>query len=132
MGPRFVEVRNLTRGSLVGGRVAIADTFWTRFLGLMGRASLGPGEGLWLRGENNIHMLFMRFPIDCAFLSPEDGDGVRTVVAVRHRLPPWWGVVWYLRGATGVVELPAGTLAQSGTVVGDQVTLTAAGPGRHP
>ncbi|HEX5466883.1 MAG TPA: DUF192 domain-containing protein [Candidatus Limnocylindrales bacterium] len=123
----YVEIRNVTRSSIVAGRVSVADTFWTRFLGLMGRPELEPGEGLWLTGVNNIHMLFMRFPIDCAFLGPADVDGPRVVVAVRHRLAPWRGVVWYVRGAAGVVELPAGSLAKSGTVVGDRLLLTIPG-----
>jgi uncharacterized membrane protein (UPF0127 family) len=44
-------------------------------------------------------------------------------VAVRHALPPWRGIVMPIRGADGVVELPAGTLVRSGTNVGDLVTL---------
>ena len=123
-------LRNVTRDTLVAHRVAVADTFWTRFLGLMGRSALAPDEGLWLRGVNNVHMFFMRFPIDCIFLGPSDADGARRVVAVRHALPPWRGVVWYARGATGVVELAAGTAARSGTQVGDRVTLASAADGR--
>lgn len=129
MRSNVVEIRNVTRQTVVAGRVVIADTFWSRFLGLMGRSGLDAGEGLWLQGVNNIHMLFMRFAIDCAFLGPADVDGLRTIVAVRHRLPPWRGVVWYVRGATGVLELPGGTLVQTGTQVGDRLLLAAAGAG---
>lgn len=132
MATTYIEVRNVTRSSLVAGRVSVADTFWTRFLGLMGREALAPGEGLWLVGVNNIHMLFMRFAIDCAFLGPADVDGLRKVIAIRQRLPAWRGVVWYVRGAAGVVELPVGSLAQSGTVVGDRLSLTPAGVPYEP
>ena len=100
-------------------------------MGLMGRQALAPGEGLWLQGENNIHMLFMRFSIDCAFLGPQDHDGARAVVAVRRRLPPWRGVVWYVPGATGVVELPAGALDRSLTQVGDRLMLERVPPIGH-
>ncbi len=118
-----LHLRNVTRGTSIARRVATADTFWGRFLGLMGRAALGPEEGLWLPGVNNIHMLFMRFPIDCCFVAPAGEDGTRAVVAVREALPAWRGLVWYVRGASGVVELPAGALARSGTRVGDRVAL---------
>jgi hypothetical protein len=91
----------------------------------MGHASLDDDAGLWFAGTSSIHMLFMRFPIDCLFVGPAlpaDG-GTRRVVAVRHALPPWRGIVMPIRGADGVVELPAGTLVRSGTNVGDLVTL---------
>jgi uncharacterized membrane protein (UPF0127 family) len=45
------------------------------------------------------------------------------VVALRRALRPWIGVVWYVRGAHGVVELPAGAIDSSGTQVGDLIAL---------
>ena len=44
---------------------------------------------------------------------------------VREDLPPWRGLVLPVRGAEGVVELPAGTLAGLGVRVGDEVVLEA-------
>ena len=102
-----------------------AGTFWTSFLGLMGRASIDPDEGLWMPGVTNIHMFFMRFAIDCAFLGPESSDDTREVIAIRHRLPAWTGIVWRAPGARGVVELAPGALGRSGTQVGDRVRLEA-------
>ena len=124
-----LELRNLTRGTAVATQVAAADSFWARFLGLMGRAGLAPQEGLWLPGTNNIHMFFMRFAIDACFVGPTATDGARAVVEVRHALPPWRGIVWYARGANGVIELPVGALERSGTQVGDRVVLTRRGAG---
>jgi uncharacterized membrane protein (UPF0127 family) len=89
----------------------------------MGRDALGSGEGLYLSGTNGVHMLFMRFPIDCLFLGRPAEDGSQAVIAMRHSLPPWRGVVWYVRGARDVVELPAGTLSDAGLVIGDSVRL---------
>ncbi len=97
-----IVARNTTRDTTVAGRIASAGTFWTSFLGLMGRAAIAPDEGLWMPGVTNIHMFFMRFAIDCAFLGPEAPDGSRPVVAVRHGLRPWFGLVWHVRGARGV------------------------------
>ena len=107
----------------VARRVSVAGSFGGRLLGLMGRPHLGADEGLFLPGTNSIHMLFMRFPIDCLFVGPVREDGSRRVVAMRRRLPPWRGVVWYVRGAKGVVELPAGTLEGANLSVGDLVRL---------
>ena len=123
-------MRNVTRGTAVATQVAAAASFWARFMGLMGRASLAPQDGLWLAGTNNIHMFFMRFAIDCCFVGQPGADGTRAVVAVRRALAPWRGIVWYARGAHGVIELPVGALERSGTQVGDRITLSR--PGDRP
>ena len=104
-------------------RVEVAGSWLSRLRGLIGRRGLGPGEGLYLPGTNSIHMLFMRFAIDCLFVGAPRTDGSRQVVAVRERLAPWTGVVWWVRGARGVVELPAGSLAASGLKLGDYVSF---------
>ena len=115
-----------TGGATIASHVTTAASFWARFRGLMGRRALPAGDGLWFPRTSSIHMLFMRFPIDCLFLSRPAADDTRQVVAVRHALPPWRGIVWTVRGADGVVELPAGTLARAGVAVGDRVALEAA------
>ena len=118
-----MRAHNLTRGTQLAGRVELADSFGARFRGLMGRPSLPPGGGLWLTGTSNIHMFFMRFPIDAVFLARPAAGGTRRVVAVCAGLRPWFGVVWYARGADTCLELPSGTAAASGTVVGDVVAM---------
>jgi uncharacterized membrane protein (UPF0127 family) len=98
-------------------RVAFADSFWGRFMGLMGRASLPDGEGLYIPG-NSIHMFFMRFPIDALFVGKPDASGARSVVACRPNLRPWTGLVMPVHGAAGVVELPAGAIERAGVQAG--------------
>jgi uncharacterized membrane protein (UPF0127 family) len=98
--------------------------FWERFRGLMGRRELGAHEGLYLPTAS-IHMLFMRFPIDALFIGSPDPSGRRSVVATRDRLPPWRGIVLPVRGAAGVVELPAGTIERTGLQPGDAVVFEA-------
>jgi uncharacterized protein len=120
---RRLRVTNVTRGSALADSAEIAESFGGRHVGLMGRASLPVGGGLWLRPASSIHMLFMRFPIDVVFLAKAGDDGARRVVSVRPRLRPWIGVVWWARDADGCLELPAGTAAATGTVVGDVVRL---------
>ena len=125
MGQATLVARNVTRGSVLAGSVEDAAGLWAKFMGLMGRPSLADGSGLWLPESNGIHMMFMRFPIDAVFVGRPDpaADGARAVVAVRERLPAWRGLVPLIRGAHGVLELPAGTIAESGTAVGDLVAL---------
>ncbi len=106
----------------------MASGLWAKFIGLMGRPSLAPGEGLWLPDSNGIHMMFMRFPIDVLFVGRAGAGGARPVgarpvVALRRALPAWTGLVPLVRGAHGVLELPAGTLDATGTGVGDGILL---------
>lgn len=122
----MLVARNITRGTMVAGRLEVADGLWGKFRGLMGRRELPAGHGLWLPDSNGIHMMFMRFPIDCVFLGRPAADGSRVVVATRKRLPAWTGLVPLVRGAHGVVELPAGTIEASGTTVGDRIAFEAA------
>jgi uncharacterized protein len=101
----------------------------------MGRPSLAPGAGLWLPDSNGIHMMFMRFPIDAIFVGKPvavagaggggggGGELARVVVSVHEGLPVWRGLVPLVRGAHGVLELPVGTIALTGTTVGDRIVL---------
>jgi hypothetical protein len=118
-----VVARNQTRGTVLAGHVEIAQTLWARFMGLMGRAALMPGNGLWLTGTNGIHMFFMRFAIDAVFLGRPDPDGDRVVLAARRALRPWVSLVPLVRGADGCLELPPGTIEATGTVEGDTVRI---------
>ncbi len=92
-------------------------------MGLMGRRTLPAGHALWLPGDNGIHMFFMRFAIDAIFLGKPGPDGSRAVIAAKAGLRPWTGTVPLVRGAAGVLELSAGSIAGSGTNVGDAIRL---------
>jgi uncharacterized membrane protein (UPF0127 family) len=121
---RRLVARNISRGTQLAGRLETGSSFWAKFMGLMGRATLPAGEGLWLPGENGIHMLFMRFSIDVLFVAPPSGgDSSRRVLSLRRAVPPWRGVVWRVGGAKGVLELPVGTIDSSGTAVGDEISI---------
>jgi len=120
-----MRARNVSRDTFLAGRLEVADGLWARFMGLMGRPGLDADAGLWLSGTNGIHMMFMRFAIDAVFLGKPDParDGVRSVMSVHRGLRTWIGIVPFVRGANSVLELPVGTIARSGTVVGDLVAL---------
>lgn len=87
---------------------------WTRFVGLMGRASLPDDEGLLFPRTGSIHMFFMRFAIDAVFC-----DRDLRVVKVVRGLRPWRMAA--ARGAKAVIELPAG--GADGLEAGDRLEL---------
>lgn len=86
----------------------VADSFFTRFRGLMLRRELPEGHGLLLAPCSSIHMCFMRFAIDAVYI---DRD-YRILKVVTH-LRPWLGLSW-CPGAWGVIELPSGTVKKYG------------------
>jgi uncharacterized protein len=109
-------VTNRARGVCLGDRVEVADGFWTRLRGLLGRPGLEPGGGLLLTPCRGVHMLGMRFSLDVLLL-----DGGRRVVALYRGLAP--GKRTRLHGkARHALELPAGTIASTGTCEGDELT----------
>ena len=116
-------------GRVVIPRIARADSFRARFMGLMGRRSIDPDEGLFIPRTSSIHMFFMRTPIDCVFLAQRDADGHQTIVGLRRRLRPWRGIVWYVRRAHDVIELAPGAIDRARLVVGDEIRLEAAPAG---
>lgn len=115
---RYVRVSNPTRGFTLGTRIGVAEGWWQRVRGLVGRGPLLEGEGLLLRPCRAVHMFGMRYPLDVAFV-----DRRGEVVARYAALPPGGRTGWH-REALDALELPAGTLEATGTQEGDTVVYT--------
>jgi uncharacterized membrane protein (UPF0127 family) len=116
------RVVNVTSNQVVAEHVEVARSFFSRFLGLMGRKSLPLGHGLWLEPCADIHMFFMRFPIDAVFV-----DKTGKVLHLEHGIKPW-RISKFVRGGRAVLELPAGTIEQAGVTLGDVISLTSQEP----
>ena len=112
--------RNLDTGAVVADKVAVADTRATRAVGLLKRSGLDPGEGLWIVPSRGVHTFWMRFAIDIVAL---DDRGV--VIDQVSELRPW-RIRLPRRGTAGVLELPTGTLAASGTALGHRIEFETA------
>ena len=117
------QARNLDRSAVLADRLETAGSLWAKFMGLMGRAALPAGDGLWLPASNGIHMMFMRFAIDAVFVGRPEPDGARRVLSVHRALRAWTGLVPLVRGADGVLELPVGTIDATQTAVGDRLEV---------
>ncbi|HUP01715.1 MAG TPA: DUF192 domain-containing protein [Gemmatimonadota bacterium] len=112
----MVRVWNETRKRDLGGRIGHADRWWPRLRGLIGRPPLEPGQGLLIDPCRGVHMYGMRIALDVAFV---DGDGA--VVALYPELRPGARTRHHSK-ARRAIELPAGTLAETGTALGDVLT----------
>jgi uncharacterized membrane protein (UPF0127 family) len=107
--------RNTTVDTVVADKVDVADTRATRAMGLLSRTGLDPGEALWIVPSRGVHTWGMRFAIDLIAL---DETGV--VIDCVEALKPW-RIRLPRRGTAGVLELPVGALARSGTALGHRV-----------
>jgi hypothetical protein len=111
-----VLVRNHTRDTVLAHAAEVADTSAKRRTGLLKHERLEPGEGLWIDPCESVHTFFMKFPIDLVYL-----DKHHRVRKVRSAVRPWRLSACLL--AQSVLELPAGTVKQSGTQVGDELVI---------
>lgn len=93
----------------------IANSFWSRGKGLLGRDSLSRQSGLWIHRCNSIHTFFMKFAIDCVFV-----DKKLRVKAVYQNVKPGRLIlpVW---GASSVFELDANVAHELNIKVGDEL-----------
>lgn len=111
----LVRIHNETRGTLLAERSRWADRAWSRMRGLLGQNELPPGEGMVLVPCWSVHSFFLRFPIDVIYLDRE-----RTVVKTVGALKPFRASLGG-RSVHYAVEVPPGTVRQSGTSVGDRL-----------
>lgn len=111
---------NQTRETYLATDLALANTHWTRFRGLLGRAAhdFGNGSGLWITPCRGVHTLGMGFAIDVIYL-----DRTLKVVDVQSAVKPWRFTPIRLRAAS-VLELPCHTAAATKTEVGDTIVIT--------
>jgi len=106
----------VTRQTVLAQAADVADTSAKRRTGLLKHERLEPGEGLWIVPCESVHTFFMKFPIDLVYL-----DKRKRVRKVRHAVPAWRLSADLM--AHSILELPAGTVAETGTVPGDELAF---------
>jgi uncharacterized membrane protein (UPF0127 family) len=114
---RRVTVWNETNQTALAERAEVADRFFPRLRGLLGRQRLLSGEGLILLPCKSVHTLGMKFPIDVLFV---DGNG-RILKIIAEMAPGRVSPV--VKGAKCVVELPARQSAETATLEGDRIVF---------
>jgi len=110
-----MKVRNKTKDTIIVENAIMADTFWRRLIGLMGKAKLEDKCGIILTPCNSVHTMFMRFPIDVIFLSHK-----LEVLLIKQKLRPW-AISPIIADAKYVLEINAGKALESRTEVGDTI-----------
>ena len=69
---KFIKVSQIKNGDklLIGNKVftvKVADSFFSRLLGLMGKKEMKDNQALLITKCNSIHTFFMRFNMDAVF-----------------------------------------------------------------
>ena len=108
---------NVTRGVRLTTCGRVADTFYTRLIGLLRDRTLEYGDGLWIKPCNSIHSIGMHFVFDAVFLDKD----LKVVHLVRDMKP--WRISKMVFAAKSVLEVPAGHILQTGTEIGDQFEM---------
>ncbi len=117
--PPFARVVNRSKGTVLAEQAGHARTFRQRLFGLMGRRGLPEGGGIIFAPCQGVHTHFMRFPLDLVFVEAT-GAGAGRVSKVRERMGPFRVD---LASSDLLLELPAGTIARTGTAVADELDL---------
>jgi hypothetical protein len=112
---QIVRILNRTRGLELASRARIADAFLARARGLLYSPQIQPGEGLLLKPCNSIHMFGMAYAIDAIFI-----DAAGKIVGLVQNIQPMH-ISKEFPKPCDCLELPAGTISDTGTQMGDQL-----------
>jgi len=119
-----VYVYNRTRETFVATEARVANGYFTRLVGLLGKTRrwAKPGRGLWIIPSHGVHTIGMLFALDLVFL-----DRNLVVVHVEEHVRPFRISKVSLKTAS-ILELPPHTVFRSGTRVGDRLEISSAEP----
>ena len=108
---------NLRTGTVFASHVDIANTFFQKTRGLLGRTALKAGEALFIPQCGSIHTLFMRFSIDVVFLDKNNSVNriIPCLLPFRVAFGPW--------GTRGVLEMGCGSLEKCDIKKGDPISF---------
>ncbi|MBN1870022.1 MAG: DUF192 domain-containing protein [Candidatus Omnitrophica bacterium] len=113
----MIAITNTTKNTLIARNGRLADTFFSRMIGLLNRPCLPKDEALIITCCQSIHMFFMRFAIDAIFVDKKD-----CVVGIVKSIKPFRLSPIFFK-ASYVIEVPEGAIVQSETSIGDKIQV---------
>lgn len=108
-----MKLINKNNGKILADRIELADNFFSKAIGLIGRKGLLKGEGLHIIPCSSIHSFFMKFAFDVVFINKKN----EVVYLIKNM--PAWKISKICFSAHSVVELPAGIINETETEIGD-------------
>jgi uncharacterized membrane protein (UPF0127 family) len=101
---------------ILSENILLADTLWSRLIGLMFKKELLEADGLMLDPCRSIHTFFMRYSLDIVFINSKN-----EIIKIIRDLKPW-RMTWIYLNACKTLELPAGKLPQD-VSIGDRLEV---------
>lgn len=105
-------------GIIITENCQVADSFFTRFKGLMFRRSIPEDYALHITPCNQVHMLNMRFPIDVIYL-----DASGRVVKIDENVQPG-KICKTVKNAKSVIEVTSFYSSENNIRQGDIIEVT--------
>lgn len=112
-----VEIINVTKENIICSDGALANSFFSRLKGLIGKNELKINEGLCILPCKSVHTFFMKFSIDVIFV---DKNGI--VCKIAKNLKPY-KISKYISKAQYVIELSSGMCNRFKIEIGDIIEL---------
>ena len=109
-----LRITNRRSGEMLTTHAGIANTSELRRRGLLKHTSLEPGDGLWIAPCEAVHCFGMKFAIDVIYLNKQ-----KKILKMRPNMGK--NRISFCLRAHSVLELPAGTIDKTGTLVGDEL-----------
>lgn len=119
---KLLRIENRTREHPIATRVGLADRWWQRARGYLGRPEPAPGEGMLLTPCRAVHMRGLRYGLDVVFL-----DASQSVIALYPALAPGRRTRWH-RPARFALELRTGSIVTADIRLGDNLAWSEAEP----
>ncbi len=104
-------------GMLIADEIYVADHFWSRFIGLQGKKSIGCNGGLLIRPCRQVHTFHMKFKIDILFLTREGTVLHLIKSSKRNTISP------KIRDCYQVLELKDGTIKKNAIELGGKIKI---------
>lgn len=121
---KSVKIINIKKNIVISDTSIVADRFFGRLRGWIGKTQVNVGESLLLPHNNSIHMWFMRIPIDVVFLREEKNANQPTryvVTSLHEHVKPWRLLPLTDWKADTTIECAVGSIREKQLEVGDEL-----------
>jgi len=122
-----VCITNLKNNEIIAEKCVVADSFFVRLKGLIGKKELKQGDGMLFPSCNSIHMWFMRFSIDVIFaIERKSSENQRLLVvnSIHSNVPAWKILPLSDLSATHTIEVPSGVAQALSLTKGDTLCIS--------
>jgi uncharacterized membrane protein (UPF0127 family) len=112
-----IKIKNITKNNNIASEGFLADNFYMRLKGLIGKKTLGANGAICIKPCKSIHTFFMGFDIDAIFIDEKGG-----VCEIVRNIKPY-RVSKYVFKAKYVIEILGGNAHKLKIELGDKIEI---------